>query len=261
MRYMFHSHHMFHSFYLFHLYVFCMKMVEIPSLYELACRAYNCTDIEGYQEAFDEAMTSGEKPCLILMKIRSGVNRFTYEGEDQNYEIQNPFCWRVVYVDESRFGMQGTLIGPNRRVSQAAVLEDSIPPSWAHSDRPPKMRGGHQYLLYNLDQERDVNPTRTYFPRCLYAREILEVFMRLNEPVYHDIPIEAVWFEDAQLPLEVIDGVPESPQHCRVRNRFEDEYGKIYPMWGYERFYLDDPYWDYHLREAYQRNEGEPMEE
>ena len=88
-------------------------MVEIPSLYELACRAYNCTDIEGYQEAFDEAMSSGEKPCLILMKIRSGVSRFTYEGEDRNYEIQNPFCWRVVYVDESRFDVQGTLIGPN----------------------------------------------------------------------------------------------------------------------------------------------------
>ena len=167
-------------------------MVEIPFLYELACRAYDCTDIEGYREAFDEAMTSGEKPCLILMKIRSGVNKFTYEGADQNYEIQNPFCWRIVYVDESRFDVQGTLIGPNRRVSQVAVLEDSIPPNWSHIDRPPRITAQHQYVLCSLNQERDVDPTRTYIPRCMYARELMEVFTRMNEPVYHNIPLEAI---------------------------------------------------------------------
>ena len=92
----------------------CMKMVEISSLYELACWAYDCAGIPEYQEPFDKAMTSGEKPCLIPMKFRSGMSTFTYEGVDQNYEIQNPFCWRVVYVDKSRFGMNGPLIGGHK---------------------------------------------------------------------------------------------------------------------------------------------------
>ena len=70
-------------------------------------------------------MTSGEKPCLILMQVRSGISTFTYEGDDKNYEIPNLFCWRVVYVDESRFDVQGTLVGPNHRVSQVATLEES----------------------------------------------------------------------------------------------------------------------------------------
>ena len=236
-------------------------MDGIPSLYKLACRAYNCTDIEGYQQAFDEAMTSGEKPCLILMRVRSEVNRVTYEGEDQEYEIHNPFSWRVVYVDESRFDMQGTLVGPNGRVSQVAVLEDNMPPIWSQIVRPPVLTAEHQYLLYDLKNERNNGSDRSYFPRCLYAREVMDVFIRMHEPVYENVPIEAVWFEDAQLPLEIIDGVPESPQHCQVRNRFVDRYGRIYPMWGYERFYLDDPYWDRNLIEEYQRIEGEQMEE
>ena len=107
--------------------------------------------------------------------------------------------------------MHGTLIGPNQRVSQVAVLEDSIPPSWYEANRTPRITAQHQYVLCSLNQERDVDPTRTYIPRCMYARELMEVFTRMNEPVYHNIPLEAIWFEDAQLPLEVIDRVPESP--------------------------------------------------
>ena len=87
------------------------------------------------------------------------------------------------------------------------------------------------------------------------------MFTRMYEPIYGNVPIEVVWFADAQLPLEIIDGVPESPQHCQVWNRFEDGYGRIYPMWGYEHFYLDDGDWDHNLVEEYQRIEGEQMED
>ena len=87
MRYVFHSHYMFHSIYLFYLYVY-MKMAEIPSLYELACRAYSDTDIPGYQEAFQQAITRGEKPSLILLRINSLVEEIPY----RDGMIPNPFA-------------------------------------------------------------------------------------------------------------------------------------------------------------------------
>ena len=148
-----------------------MKMVEIPSLYELACRAYNCADIQGYQEAFAEAMTSGEKPCHILMQVRSEVDRFTYEGEDQNFEIHNPFSWRVVYVDKSRFYMQGTLIGPNGWVSQVAVLEDDMLPSWSQIVGPPILVARHHYLLYDLKKREIMGQLGSNFQvACMQER-------------------------------------------------------------------------------------------
>ena len=153
--------------------------------------------------------------------------------------------------------MQGKLIGPNYLVSQMAVLEDNMLPSWSQINRPPIIAQQH-YLLYSMNHVLSDGTERTYFPRCLYAREVMDVFMRLNELVYQDIPIEVIWFEDAQLPLEVIDGVPESPQHYQVQNRFEEEYGRIYPIWGDEPFCLEDPR-EIHLREEYHRIEGGQM--
>ena len=79
MRYMFHSHYMFHSIYLFYLYVY-VKMVESPSLYELACHAYDTTGVPGYQEAFEQAMMEGEKPCLILIRATALVKEIPYKG-------------------------------------------------------------------------------------------------------------------------------------------------------------------------------------
>ena len=80
-------------------------MVEIPSLYELACRAYSDTDIPGYQEAFEQAMTQGERPSLILLRINSLVELIPY----QDGMIHNPFAWRVAYVNEELFGLHGPL--------------------------------------------------------------------------------------------------------------------------------------------------------
>ena len=67
-------------------------MVEIPTLYKLACRAYSGTTIQGYQEAFEEAMKQGEKPCLLLMRVRSEVTEFTYGEADDEIVLPNPFC-------------------------------------------------------------------------------------------------------------------------------------------------------------------------
>ena len=61
--------------------------------------------------------------------------------------------------------------------------------------------------------------------------------------------------------MELIDGVPESPSHGAVRNRFEDEYGNVYPMYGNERWYLEDPSWFLGLQEAVRKNEVEQIEE
>ena len=66
-------------------------MVEIPSLYELACHAYDDTGVPGYQEAFEQAMMEGEKPCLILIRATALVEEIPYKGGI----IRNPFVWRV----------------------------------------------------------------------------------------------------------------------------------------------------------------------
>ena len=95
-------------------------MAEIPSLYKLACRAYNDTDIPGYKEAFEQAMTRGEKPSLVLLRINSLVEEIPY----QNGMIPNPFAWRVAYVNEEMFALYGPLQNHNGDVSQMAVIED-----------------------------------------------------------------------------------------------------------------------------------------
>ena len=95
-------------------------MVEIPSLYELACPAHSDTDIPGYQEAFQQAMTQGEKPSLVLLRINSLVEEIPY----QDGTIPNPFAWRVAYVNEEMFALYGPLQNHNGDVSQMAVIED-----------------------------------------------------------------------------------------------------------------------------------------
>ena len=237
-------------------------MVEIPSLYELACRAYSGTEIQGYQEAFEDAMTQGEKPCLILMRIRNQVQEFTYGEADEQVVLPNPFCWRIAYADETRFGMLGPLVGPNHHVSQVVVIEDRVTPSWVPWRDPPRLIAERYYKLRSWNRAPAyISSPPEYFPRCLYAHEVMNEFLKVYEPVSSEIPLEAFWFEDAQLSLELIDGVPESPSHGAIRNRFEDEYGNVYPMYGNERWYLEDPSWFQGLQEAVRENEVEQMED
>ena len=80
-------------------------MVEIPSLYELACKAYNGTDIPD-KSAFTSAMSQsqGENPSLIILRVASEVPRIPYNVPYEGYKIPNPFMWRIAYMNEDLFG-------------------------------------------------------------------------------------------------------------------------------------------------------------
>ena len=54
-----------------------------------------------YQEAFDEAMMEGERPCLILIWIASEVPEVPYGSR----RIQKTFMWRVAYMKEEIFSL------------------------------------------------------------------------------------------------------------------------------------------------------------
>ena len=158
--------------------------------------------------------------------------------------------------------MHGPLIGLDHQVSQVAVLEEMEAPSWVSWESPPKLTTVRYYRF----RSRKLAPSYMsslpqYSPRCLYAHKVMNEFLKEYEPVSSEIPLEAFWFEDAQLSLELIDGVPESPSHGAVRDRFEDEYGNVYPMYGNERWYLEDPSWFLGLQEAVRENEVEQIEE
>ena len=103
-----------------------MKMVEIPSLYELACQAYNGTDISDaeYKKAFADAMLEGEKPSLIILRVASKVHQIPYNIPYKGYKIFNPFIWRIAYMNEELFGLNGPLENHLGKVSQVAIIED-----------------------------------------------------------------------------------------------------------------------------------------
>ena len=101
-------------------------MVKIPSLYELACRAYSRTWMPGYQEAFKEAMLERERPCLILMRIASEVSEIPY-GDST---IPNTFMWQVAYMNKELFGLYGPLQNFRGEISQVDVIEGHWEDCW-----------------------------------------------------------------------------------------------------------------------------------
>ena len=252
---------MFHSFYLFHLYVY-MKMVEIPSLYELACRAYSGTWMPGYQEAFDKAMSEEEKPCLILMRIESRYPEISFGDE----KIKNVFSWRIAYMDEERFGTFGPLQGRYGHISQVAVIEDVWEDGWGNELEVPEMYACRYHTLYGWDKDPsdesqdDFTYKETHWARSLRAEEIVREFEKVDFPAYQHEPLEGKWFEDAEFPLHLIDGVPESYDHSEIRNRINVN-GTYHRLGHYMRDYLQDPDWRSAFKEELRRQRAELMEE
>ena len=198
-----------------------MKMGEIPSLYELACRAYSGTWILGYQEAFDKAMSEEEKPSLIIIRIASEVQEIPYNND----VIKNPFMWRIAYMNEELFGLNGPLQSQHGTVSQVAVIEDYWEDGWGDPYDTPELDVCQFNTLYgwNKDPYEETNlpseEQEVRLARCLYPEEIVREFRWLCNPDDVCRPIEGQWFEDAKLPLHVVDGVPESKEHSERRNR------------------------------------------
>ena len=212
-------------------------MVEIPTLYELACRAFNGTDIsnENYQSAFMDAMSRGEKPSLIIFWVASEVHRFPYQG----YEMRNPFIWRIAYMDEECFGLNGPLEDHQGKVTQVAVIEDWWEDYWGRRIDSPELCSCRNSPFLQRNEEVDKGESRNV--RMLYPVKIVR---KLEDWCHRDgdqEPIEAHWFEDAELPLELIDGVPESFHYAERRRQREDkELDLHFCSLPWERDYLQD---------------------
>ena len=98
--------------------------------------------------------------------------------------------------------------------------------------------------------------------RCLYPCSItkdLEDIINQYDPDEHGLPIEGHWFEDAELPLRIVDGVPESVHHSLRRNCCHTP-GVFYQYNEGTRDYLKDLAWYLGLNEEYERVKAEEME-
>ena len=221
-------------------------MNQIPTLYELCCRAYG-GDVQfpGYTEAFDEAMTADPKPSLILHRIVSQQPMVpiyrVMEADDDDDEvvvlrhIPNPFIWRVAYVNERTF-VQGPRINPrfydgrpgDHVMEHVVVIEEQ----WKGDDGVLLPAKTHRPILtvptwaitngYGGDGEEYRYPVMTYpnpNPRMLYPGEIMPELQRLFTPKYNLNSIKSTWFADAELSVTLVDGVPESNHHSWKRGR------------------------------------------
>ena len=223
-------------------------MNSIPSLYELACRAYSGMCIGGYLQAFDDALKFGERPGLIILRIRSRAPLIPYYDDDPySPYIQNPFVWRIALIDHSRIiaGPQQTQYG---HVGQIAVIEEEWYDDWEGDIDPPRLVVCRTYRLrgWNLPPTEAPIP-REHQPRLLYPDEVICQMTNLCPP---SVPLEAHWFEDAELPIQIIDGVPESALHSELRRRINIDHGDYHPL-NCDRSYLEDPNWRRALERAY----------
>lgn len=247
-------------------------MVEIPSLYELACKAYNGTDIpdKNYKSAFTSAMSpsQGEKPSLILLRVASEVPRIPYNVPYEGYKIPNPFIWRIAYMNEDLFGQNGPLVNRRGDVTQVVVIEDCWEGVWGERLETPQLFPCRNNPFHQWDEDASENAGMPHAEResrwatMLYPVEIVRILQDLYHPDDRQEPIEGHWFEDAELPLQIIDGVPESPLHSEIRRRRENrETGRYYRCSPWERDYLQDPNWKIGLEQEYEKIEAEEMEE
>ena len=142
-------------------------------------------------------------------------------------------------MDKEHFGMYGPLEDHQGKVTQVAVIEDWWEDNWRR-----RIESLELWLCRNspfLQRNEEVNEGESRYVRMLYPVEIV----RILENLYHldgdPEPIEAYWFEDAELTLEVIDGVPESFHHAERRRQREDkELDLHFCSLPWERDYLQD---------------------
>ena len=183
--------------------------------------------------------------------------------------IKNPFVWRVAYVEEERFGLHGPLQNNRGDVAQVAVMEEHTCVSWRNAIFPPQMNVCRYNNLHGwaLDPyERDDLPpeeVKLQLEGCLYPCSIIKDLKDLitcYDPDEHGLPIEGHWFEDAELPLRIVDGVPESAHHSLRRNCRHTP-GMFHQHKEGTRDYLNDPAWYLGLNEKYERIKAEEMEE
>ena len=98
--------------------------------------------------------------------------------------------------------------------------------------------------------------TWDHMVKPLHPSEVLECFERLrSENDTMNFPIEGYWFHDAYLLTSLVDGVPESPEHCSYQRRISTRWITFCSI---PRSYLDNPNWesDIYEHDARLRCEG-----
>ena len=222
-------------------------MNQIPTLYELCCRAYKGdVQFQGYEEAFDAAMAEVPKPNLILHRVQSKqpmvpFNRVYDDDTVVQWQIPNPFIWRVAYVDERRF-IEGPRYRPRfRQMEHVVVLEekwkDEFGGMLVHKTHIPVTTVPIWYRRLQLQPDigEFLYPTMSYpnpDPRKLYPQEIMTELRRLFTPKYSLDSIKGTWFADAELSVALVDGVPESTLHSEKRGRRMQRVGSFIGWWG-----------------------------
>ena len=175
----------------------------------------------------------------------------------------------MAYVNEELFGLHGPLQNHNGDVSQVAVIEDHWCNTYGNPISPPKLKVLRSNYLYGWNRDPFESDNLTWaevnvrMKGCLYPVTIIKDMQEIlspYDPDEHGLPIEGHWFEDAELQLRVVDGVPESHHHSRRRNRHYTP-GVFHRHDDQARDYQQDPAWYLGLNEEYEKMDVEQMEE
>ena len=129
-------------------------------------------------------------------------------------ESQIRLC-SVLHMKEEFFGLFGPLQNRSGEISQVAVIKDSWEDCWGNELDMPKLHVCQYNDLYGWDKDPykeniyDSVEIRVRLARYLRV-EIVQILENLDHPDDQDLPLEGKWFEDAELPLHLVDGIPES---------------------------------------------------
>ena len=163
-------------------------------------------------------------------------------------------------MDGEHFGLNGPLEDHRGKVTQVAAIEDWWEDDWGRRIESSELWTCRSSPFLQNNKETDEEELRS--GRMLYSVEIVRILEKLYHLDGDPEPIKAHWFEDAKLPLEVIDGVPESFHHAERRHQREDEESELHlRSLPWEQDYLQDPNWKRGLLQEYERIERELMEE
>ena len=152
----------------------------------------------------------------------------------------------------------------NNEQAEAEPEADEVDPNEIYKDadneNPTKPDTVDEAPESESDEE-SIKPTLRRSTRNVGPPDRLELdcITRYNSDK-HGLPIEGHWFEDAELPLRIIDGVPESACHSLRRYRRHTP-GMFCRYEEGMQDYLNNPAWCLELNDEYERIKAEQMEE
>ena len=188
---------------------------------------------DAFRACFDE---NEAIPDIILMRARRDWQEY-WIGDAPEWRVRDAFIWKIVWINPEPH------IGPRKRYDTGvAVIEDYLPDEdWGETREDAPFWKHHRFYANWPTMDIPRGPEEPRY--MVHAEEIWEVFERFYTPEYWHDPIERHWVRDAELPLSVINGVPESDQHAETRDR-PQIYGVKFAVPTWEREYLNNPDWE-----------------